>query len=340
MEIYEIKNSDEKAWDEYVYKSNNSTFYHQLGWRNVIKKTYGHKPIYIISKENEAIRGILPLFLMKSKIFGNKLVSVPFAPYGGVNADNKTIEKALIEEAKRIAEKYNVNYLELRQFDTKETELVSYDAYFTSILNLEKDPMIIWNKCRKSMRRYVKQAIENNLQIIKNSKNIEEFYNLYSRNMHALGTPPHSYTFFENLLIEFPRYTNIVTVNHINNPIAAIFLLNFKDTIIYGWGASLEEYLKLSPNYLLFWDTIKCGCEIGYKFFDFGRSQLNTGVYLFKIGWGAEPKQLYYQYYLIKNHIVDTSQSNPKRQMFAKVWKKIPLPIANKLGVKIRRNLP
>jgi len=340
MEICELKKDDEKAWNEYVFKHPESTFYHQIGWKHVVEKSYGHKPYYLLARENREIKGVLPLFFMKSLIFGNKLVSLPFASYGGVIADNKTIAKALIEESKRIAEKYNVNYLELRQFDDKETELFSYDGYYTSILNLEKDPMIIWDKCRKSMRRYVKKAMENNLQMIQDSNNIKEFYNLYSRSMHSLGTPPHSYTFFENLLIEFPEHTKIVTVNQINNPIAAIFLLKFKETIIYGWGASLEEYLHLSPNYLLFWETIKNSCETGFRFFDFGRSQLDTGVYKFKEGWGAEPKKLYYQYYLLKNKILDTSQSNPKRQNFAKIWRKLPLPIANMIGVKIRRNLP
>ena len=31
-----------------------------------------------------------------------KLVSVPFAPYGGVYADSETVKNALIEKAKRI----------------------------------------------------------------------------------------------------------------------------------------------------------------------------------------------------------------------------------------------
>ncbi|MBK5191579.1 MAG: hypothetical protein JJE19_08850, partial [Methanosarcinales archaeon] len=78
-----------------------STFYHQL--RSVliklfkslmVEKTYKHKPIYLIAKEEE--------FLMKSMLFGKKLVSVPFGPYGGVCADNRTIENAPVEEAKRI----------------------------------------------------------------------------------------------------------------------------------------------------------------------------------------------------------------------------------------------
>jgi hypothetical protein len=37
MEITELQKEDEKAWDEYVFKSEHSTFYHQLGWRNVVE---------------------------------------------------------------------------------------------------------------------------------------------------------------------------------------------------------------------------------------------------------------------------------------------------------------
>jgi len=102
LEVYELKKEEEKAWDSYIYKSSSSTFYHQLGWRNVVKKTYKHKPIYLVAKENGEIKGVLPLFLMKSMIFGKKLVSVPFAPYGGACADDGIAEKMLIEEAIRI----------------------------------------------------------------------------------------------------------------------------------------------------------------------------------------------------------------------------------------------
>ena len=98
MKITELQRKDEAAWDSYILKSSTSTFYHQIGWRNVIEKTYKHKPIYLIAKEKGEIKGVLPLFLIKSMIFGKKLVSVPFAPYGGVCADDKTIEKALVEK--------------------------------------------------------------------------------------------------------------------------------------------------------------------------------------------------------------------------------------------------
>ena len=69
-----------------------------------MEKIYKHKPVYLIAKEDSEIKGVLPLFLMKSMIFGNKLFSVPFASYSGVCAGNKIVEETLIEEAKRITE--------------------------------------------------------------------------------------------------------------------------------------------------------------------------------------------------------------------------------------------
>ena len=116
MEITKLKREEEKAWDSYVYNSNSSTFYHQIGWRNVVEKTYKHKPVYLIAKEEGEIKGVLLLFLMRSMIFGKKLVSVPFAPYGGVCADNETVKNALIEEGKRIAKECSADYPEFTLF--------------------------------------------------------------------------------------------------------------------------------------------------------------------------------------------------------------------------------
>jgi hypothetical protein len=56
LEICELEKKDERAWDEYLLKSEHSTFYHQIGWRNVVKKTYKHKPIYLIAKEEGEIK--------------------------------------------------------------------------------------------------------------------------------------------------------------------------------------------------------------------------------------------------------------------------------------------
>jgi len=341
IEIYELKRREEKEWDAYVLKHPNSTFFHQIGWKRVVERTYKHKPIYLIAREEGEVKGVLPLFLMRSLIFGKKLVSVSFAPYGGVCADDEIAEKMLIEEAKRITDEYDVDYLELRQFNKNDVEFVTNDAYVTLILKLNRNYEVIWNTFRKSMRRYVRKAAENDLKVTINSKNLKNFYNIYTNAMRNLGTPAHSAAFFRNILIEFPENSNIATIEYKNRVISTIFLLYFKDIVIYGWGASLRECLELSPNYLLFWEIIKYSCEMGFNFFDFGRSLPDTGVFLFKRGWGAVPKQLYYQYYLNNiSKMPDTSQLNPRRKKFARVWKKMPLKLTTALGPLIRKGIP
>jgi len=75
LQITKLEREDEAAWDAYVHNSPASTFYHQqrsvliklfksLMWRNVVEKTYKHKPVYLVAKEEGEIKGVLPLFPM------------------------------------------------------------------------------------------------------------------------------------------------------------------------------------------------------------------------------------------------------------------------------------
>ena len=63
----------------------------------MVARTYKHRPVYLVAKEGGEIKGILPMFLMRSMIFGKKLVSVPFAPYGDVCAGNEAITDAFVK---------------------------------------------------------------------------------------------------------------------------------------------------------------------------------------------------------------------------------------------------
>lgn len=342
MEIKELGRKDEKAWDEFVNKSNDSTFFHQIGWKRVVEKTYGHKSIYLFAEEDGEVEGILPLFLIKSLIFGKKLVSLPFTMYGGVCSENDIVINALVEEAKKITIDFGADYLELRHFNEKSVNLPTTYKYFTSILNLHQNLELLCQNFRKSTRRYVRKSSKMNFKITIVSKDVKKFYEVYSRGMRDLGTPAEGYTFFKNLLHEFGDYVNMPIVEYEGEIIDTVLLLYFRDTVIYERGASLEEYKHLNPNYLLFWELINDSCEKGLHFFDFGRSLWNSGTFFFKSGWGANPKQLYYQYYLGNKvrDIPDISQASPKRKMFAKVWRRVPVPIADKLGPMLRRNVP
>src|SRR5260370_6086620 len=78
---------DEAAWDQFVQERPAALNYHSWRWQRVIRETYGHEPAYLAATERGVITGVLPLFSIKSALFGKFLVSVPFFSYGGMLFD-------------------------------------------------------------------------------------------------------------------------------------------------------------------------------------------------------------------------------------------------------------
>jgi len=341
QQIQELGRNDEKEWDEFVTKHSDTTICHLIGWKHVIEKTYKHKSYYLTAREDDEIKGILPLFLMKSVFFGTRLISGPFCGYGGVCADDKKTEILLIEEAKKITKEKGVDYLELRQLRGNCCELITKDIYFTLILDLKPDSEFLWMNFSKKVRNAIRKAIKSDLEVAMGREYINEFYEIFSRNMRDLGTPVHNFNFFSNILSEFPNQANILITSYEGKAIGAIFLLQFKDTVYATWASSDRRYFHLNPNNMLYWDAIKYACEKGFKHFDFGRSKWNSGTFRFKKPWGAIPKQLYYLYYLNSlDNMPNLDPSNPKYSTLTQVWKRLPVSIATKIGPKIRRNIP
>src|SRR3954466_1626904 len=81
-----VENQDEHAWNEFVQRHPQATFFHLFQWREVIRRAFGHATHYLLAERNGEICGVLPLAQVKSLLFGNALVSTPFCVYGGIIA--------------------------------------------------------------------------------------------------------------------------------------------------------------------------------------------------------------------------------------------------------------
>jgi FemAB-related protein (PEP-CTERM system-associated) len=341
LEIQELGKKDEKEWDAFVRGQEDATFFHLIGWKNVIEKTYKHKSYYLIAKEEGEIKGILPLFLMKSVVFGKKLISVPFCDYGGVCANDEQTKNLFIEEAKKITKEKCADYLELRQLHGNCCGVITKDLYFTLILDLKPDSDFLWMNFSKKVRNAIRKAVKSNLVVTMGKEYINEFYDIFSKNMRDLGTPVHNFNFFKNILREFPNQANILITSYEEKIVGAMFLLQFKDAIYAPWVSSDRQYFHFNPNNMLYWEAIKYGCEKRFKYFDFGRSKWNSGTFRFKKPWGAIPKQLYYSYYLNTiDDVPNLDPSNPKYSKLTQIWKKLHIQVANIAGPKLRRNIP
>lgn len=339
-----LTDRDVHEWNNFVMTSQHSTCYHQIAWKKVIEKSFGHKTFYLMSEDGiGGIDGILPLALLKSRLFGSFLVSLPYFNYGGACASNQESLNKLLSAAKLLATETNAEHIELRHTALLYCDLPVKTSKVAMRLTLPSDVELLFKsfsaKLRSQIRRPQKERM---VPKIGTADQLDNFYAVFSENMRNLGTPVYSKSFFRNILGAFPQTTWICTIITKDGlPVASGFLVGFKDRLEIPWASSLRKYNSLSPNMLLYWSALEFACEKGYRIFDFGRSTPGEGTYRFKEQWGAKPVQLYWHYWLKEGRsLPELNPHNPKYQLAIRLWKKLPVPVTRILGPMIVRNLP
>ena len=337
-----LYSENDGRWDKYVSQSPKASFYHQWAYRQIVAQTFGHRPYYLAAFRGEDLEGILPLFVVKSWLFGSFLASLPFVDYGGVCAQEEEIEQALLQEAIWIAEREHIQILELRHRHLTTSDLPTRLNKVNLVLPLDLDPDRIWKGLGAKVRNQVRKAQKSGLTFETGGLGkVADFYRVWSHNMRDLGTPAYPKTFFQNLLHAFPDDSEVLLVRHGQKPVGTGIAVYFKESMEVPLASSLRRYFPYCPNNLLYWEAIKRGCERGCREFHFGRSNKSSGNYYFKRQWGAKEQQLYYQYHVLgEDDMPNLNPRSPKYRLAVTLWKKLPLFMANILGPQIIKYVP
>jgi FemAB-related protein (PEP-CTERM system-associated) len=334
---------DNQLWDDYVMCSKDATFFHLIGWKDVIESSFNYTPYYLMAKEGEEIKGVLPLFHIKSFLFGRFLVSVPFGVYGGICADNSEAADLLFEEGKMLATRLGVDYLELRNLNENgHSNIPAKDLYVTFRKEIFEDMDKNMAAIPRKQRRMIRIGIKNGFQskMICNEY-LKEFYDIYALSLRNLGNPVFPYSHFRSIIDVFGNACKILSIWNRDRLVAGVMTFFFKDTVMPFYAGALKDSYKYAVNDFMYWELMKYGCENGYKTFDFGRSKKGTGSFEFKRHWGFEPETLPYQYLLIKKmEMPDFSPANPKFKPLIEIWKRLPFPITKAIGPRFIKYFP
>lgn len=102
MRIKQLSPSDPgsaKRWNAFVFGCPEATFFHRAEWQEIIGTVFRHPCHFLYAEKAGEIVGVLPLAHVNSRLFGNALVSLPFAVYAGVAASDPEASTALEQEA-------------------------------------------------------------------------------------------------------------------------------------------------------------------------------------------------------------------------------------------------
>ena len=333
---------DPARWDAYVERMPDAFNYHRWGWRKVIEKTFGHQAFYLLATDNGDVQGVLPLVLMRSRLFGHFLVSIPFFSYGGVLASTPDAREALLAKAAELASEQGASHIELRQGSPQEFQWCDATPKVTMELPLPRSVDALWKSLSSGMRNKVRNAQKNKLRVEwGGAESVGPFFTLFSTNMRNFGTPVYPRQWFQNLCNQFPKEVKILTVWDGDEAVASGLVTCYRDSLELPWSASIPESRKKYSAVFLYWTLLEWAITNGYRRVDFGRCTKGSGVYEFKRHWGSHERPLHWYYWLAKGQAVpEFRPDSPRYRMATKIWKRLPLMVANFLGPRISRSLP
>jgi FemAB-related protein (PEP-CTERM system-associated) len=332
----------EALWDGYVLQHDCATHCHRWGWKTVIEKAFRIPTYYLIAIECGRVCGVLPLAWQKSFLFGSFITALPFLNAGGPLADSVEIEQALVQRAIAIAQETGAARLQLRYRGPYRLDLPASSHKVAAVREVSRDTEAMWKALNSNNRRKVNKATKTGMTAAaEGGAALDIFYEIFAENMRNLGTPVYAKIFFGEVLRAFPQHTEIIVVRLDGKPIAAAFVISFRDGMEATWMCSHWRYLSLQPNMLLYWTILRIASERGFHWLDFGRSTRDSGTHKFKQLWDTSDVPLPWASWTKDGQApTELSPANPKFQLATRLWMKLPLPIANCFGPLIVRNLP
>jgi serine/alanine adding enzyme len=332
-------NRDE--WDRFAAGQPGFTHFHRYGWKGVIEDAFGHECVYLGSRNGAGeLEGVLPLVRVRSLLFGHYLVSMPFLNYGGPLGTAEAV-RALAAEAAERARAERVKLLELRSRLELPLDLAVSHRKVTVVLDLPPDRDALWKAFPSKLRSQIRRPEKEGVEVRFGPDQVSPFHEVFARHMRDLGTPVLPRRWFELIAERFGDSAWFGCAWHEGRPVAGGAGLRWGGEFEMTWASSLAAYNRLAPNMLVYARFMEQAIAQGIARFNFGRCTPDSGTHRFKRQWGGGDEKLWwYQLASGRGEAATPSPDQGAYSLGPRVWRHLPLSIANRLGPRIVRFIP
>jgi FemAB-related protein (PEP-CTERM system-associated) len=341
LRLHPLTPANAAAWDGFVQAAPAATMFHLSGWARVMEEGFAHAAHFVLAEQDGAVVGVLPLARMKTRLFGDALISTPFCVYGGPLTVTPEAEAALAGHAVDLMRRLGVPSLEFRNLKPPALDWPERPPLYATFRKpITGDAEADMKAIPRKQRAMVRKGIQNGLTSVADG-DTDRLHGIYAESVRNLGTPVFSRRYFRLLAEVFGDALDVVTVLHEGEPVAAVLNFHFRDEVLPYYGGGTQAARRLAANDFMYWEVMRrAGAERGARLFDFGRSKAGTGAHDFKEHWGFTPQPLHYAYQLGPGaSLPEHNPANPKYKLMIAAWRRMPLPLAKLLGPPIVRGL-
>jgi lipid II:glycine glycyltransferase (peptidoglycan interpeptide bridge formation enzyme) len=204
----------------------------------------------------------------------------------------------------------------------------TFSEKITTCLKVSEGDEAVFQSFSSNLRRKIRKSQRNQIEVrAGGTELLSDFYLVYSKNMHRLGSPAMPLKWFKILTEQCDKGHKPVWCCYLEGKvIGAAFLVSYKGFAEACWVSTLNEYNHLYTSYSLYWAMIQYACSKQSDVFSFGRSSFGSGVHIFKRQWGG------YDLPLVWNYNKPQRASLKSFHFLPAIWKRIPYPLTKIIG--------
>lgn len=292
--------------------------------------------------------------VMKSRFWGNRIISLPFSDEGGIVLRDfgkltpslkRRLYDLVCQRIDQEALSCRAGYAEIRGDESLFAEIeedpfiIKRKAYVKFILSISSP----YNDIRKGFHSNIINNLKKADRCIDvreclSGDELEEVYKIYLIEMRRLGGLPLPVSYFEILCRQKTAKIFLAVMG--GKVVGFLMVLLVRQRILADINASLPSVRTFFPKMRLYDAAIRWGCDNGFLFFDFMRTRSNSGLYWHKKKWGGQETPIFYYTRLYDkrvNYILDADQ---KRFHLARLLiRQMPLCLFKNIGIPVRLGL-
>lgn len=321
------------------------TPFQRPAWLRAVEVGTGNRALGLVLEKRGEIAGWLPLSEVHSPVFGRMLASSGFAVGGGLLLAEGTSAKPVFVALEELASRHSCPAIELRggirpKGRTGWRERRDSHCGFVAPLAADDEAQLL--TVPRKQRAEVRKGLGNDLTIEVGSERADRaaHYAVYAESVRNLGTPVFPRGLFDAVLDAFGDDADILTVRHNGEAVASVLSLYHRGAVMPYWGGGTWAARRLRANDVMYYELMLHARRRGCTHFDFGRSKTGSGAYDFKRNWGFEPEPLAYAAWTAPGaEARDADPTSASHSAKIALWRKLPLPFANRIGPMIARGL-
>jgi hypothetical protein len=321
---------------------------------NFYSSFFNWKPFYFLIYDENRLVGVFPLVETE-----HKFVSLPHFSYGGfISVKGSRFNSSdYMQMLIRLIRKENPkpgflavyeNSIKLSEWDDPILKneklfvrsLCDFDGAgksnkVCSFIQLPENTTEMLKLLSSNLRRKLRKTMTNKLEAKQGGAELlDVFYPVYAHNMHRLGSPVFSKSFFQAIFDNYKNGAVRIFLSEINGKIVgAAFLMSYFGFYENTWFSSNRAYKKYFVSDHLHWQMIQYAIANKGEVYSMGRSTLAESVHRYKKHWPVSDNPLFQ---------IDTQEKAVQlknQKWLAGLWKTIPYPITLRLGPMLVKHI-